>query len=254
MAERTGRVTRGYLFTTIPEWVLWHPGLSPLAVRVYGTLDRRGQTPDKCWPSHAWIAEKVGISVRSVSRVLAELDEVGAVRAMHRGSQSGGRTSDAYWLAGDGPLPALTALLCLETDGVTGQDEQGFMPSASPSNRTQMAEEREPSYPEPVKENSLALVPAFEAACDFDAFWTVYPRKVAKGAAKKAWDGAVKKAQPHQIVVGANDYAEWARAEDPKFVAHPATWLNGERWLDEPPAPKVDQTMQMLAAFGNGAR
>lgn len=32
---------------------------------------------------------------------------------------------------------------------------------------------------------------------DFDAFWSLYPKKVAKGAARKAWRLALKKANRH---------------------------------------------------------
>jgi hypothetical protein len=35
-------------------------------------------------------------------------------------------------------------------------------------------------------------------------------------------------------------YAKSVEGSDPKFVAHPATWLNGERWDDEPDIPQAD--------------
>ena len=34
-------------------------------------------------------------------------------------------------------------------------------------------------------------------------------------------------------VYAAKQYAD----TDKQFIPHPATWLNGERWLDEPEAP-----------------
>jgi hypothetical protein len=66
---------------------------------------------------------------------------------------------------------------------------------------------------------------------EFEEFWQAYPRKLAKGNARKAWDAAVKKADPDSIIVGAIHYAK--NVTDPKFTMHPATWLNAERWLDE---------------------
>lgn len=112
-AESTPRpkVVLGYTFAPIPEWILYHPQLSPLAIRVYGVLVRRGMKFADCFPGHKEIAEKACISVRSVPRPLAELESVGAIRAIHRGRKSGGRTSDAYHLAGDEPLPPLALLL-----------------------------------------------------------------------------------------------------------------------------------------------
>lgn len=76
----------------------------------------------------------------------------------------------------------------------------------------------------------------------FAAFWAVYPKRVAKGAARKAWAKAIKNgADPADIILGARRYATSPRrtAADPQYTAHPATWLNAERWTDEDdPAPQ----------------
>jgi 5-methylcytosine-specific restriction endonuclease McrA len=66
----------------------------------------------------------------------------------------------------------------------------------------------------------------------FDEFWAAYPRKTDKGNARKAWTKAVKKREPQAIITAAAAYA--ATKPDPKFTAHPSTWLNGERWDDQP--------------------
>lgn len=70
---------------------------------------------------------------------------------------------------------------------------------------------------------------------DFEEFWLVYPRKVGKGAAKKAWEKAVKgiKARPSDILDGARRYAAAKRGTDMQYVAHASTWLNAQRWLDD---------------------
>lgn len=65
----------------------------------------------------------------------------------------------------------------------------------------------------------------------FEEFWKTYPRKAAKGAARRAWAKAVRIATPDDIIAGAARYAEDPH-RDESFTAHPATWLNGERWLD----------------------
>jgi hypothetical protein len=68
---------------------------------------------------------------------------------------------------------------------------------------------------------------------DFEKFWNTYPIKVGKGAAMKAWVKAIKRATPEIITEGAGRYASDPNRE-PEFTAHPATWLNGDRWLDSP--------------------
>jgi hypothetical protein len=69
----------------------------------------------------------------------------------------------------------------------------------------------------------------------FEEFWGVYPRKVEKGVARKAWKNAVKRATPEEIIAGAKRYA--ALKLDLEFTKHPGPWLNADRWLDE--GPKV---------------
>jgi hypothetical protein len=68
----------------------------------------------------------------------------------------------------------------------------------------------------------------------FDEFWEIYPRKTAKGSALKAYEKALKKASAEVIIAGAKKYRQ-DPLRKPDFTAHPATWLNGERWLDENP-------------------
>lgn len=67
----------------------------------------------------------------------------------------------------------------------------------------------------------------------FDEFWQHVPRKVAKGDARKAFKAALKKAPLDQIMNGMECYAASVKGKDPQYIAHPATWLNGERWADE---------------------
>jgi len=67
----------------------------------------------------------------------------------------------------------------------------------------------------------------------FDAFWTAYPRKTAKGAATAAWVKALKKATAEEIIKAAHAYRDDPN-RDEGFTAHASTWLNQERWLDGP--------------------
>jgi hypothetical protein len=68
---------------------------------------------------------------------------------------------------------------------------------------------------------------------EFDRFWSVYPRREAKIAARKAWDKAILRVDSERILAGAERYRDLAGRE-PQFTAHAASWLNGSRWDDEP--------------------
>jgi hypothetical protein len=83
----------------------------------------------------------------------------------------------------------------------------------------------------------------------FNAFWDAYPRKKGKGQARTAWTRAAKKADPALIVHGAIQYRQWCQQDgtEAQFIAHPSTWLNGERWTDErdpTPVTKSEARMQ----------
>lgn len=74
----------------------------------------------------------------------------------------------------------------------------------------------------------------------FAEFWNAYPKREAKGAARKGWQAAIKSgADPEAIVAGARRYrAERDLVADPaerhRFTKLPATWLRAECWADEP--------------------
>jgi hypothetical protein len=74
---------------------------------------------------------------------------------------------------------------------------------------------------------------------EFDQFWAIYPRRRSKKAARIAYGKARKQFSQEEILAGAMRYEEECSGTDPRFIAHPATWLNGERWTDEPDAPAV---------------
>ena len=68
----------------------------------------------------------------------------------------------------------------------------------------------------------------------FKEFWSLYPRKVAKANAEKAFKKkCVNEKAYTDIMRGLKNYITACKGKDPQYIAHPATWLNGERWNDE---------------------
>lgn len=69
---------------------------------------------------------------------------------------------------------------------------------------------------------------------DFERMWEMYPRKVGKGAARKAFAKVVRTVTASEFV---NAYfralERWERDKtEVQFIPHLATWLNQERWSD----------------------
>lgn len=70
----------------------------------------------------------------------------------------------------------------------------------------------------------------------FDAFWKLYPRKVGKSAARKAWDKLKPGVKLAAHICKSVEYhlkcEDWRRDEG-KFIPHPSTYLNEGRYDDE---------------------
>ena len=78
---------------------------------------------------------------------------------------------------------------------------------------------------------------ALKEADTFDEFWQAYPRKQGKGQARKAYAKALKAARHDDIMFGLSQQIPSMEAKEKQFIPHASTWLNGERWTDEPEEP-----------------
>ncbi len=88
------------------------------------------------------------------------------------------------------------------------------------------------------KGNPSPHIPRAPSPCDerFEQFWAVYPRKVGKGAARKAFakikpnDELLKRMVVAVVTQSKSD--AWTK-DGGQFIPNPSTWLNQERWEDE---------------------
>jgi hypothetical protein len=80
----------------------------------------------------------------------------------------------------------------------------------------------------------------------FDKFYVVYPKKVARAAALKAFKSCKPNESLVETMIAAlklqTDSPDWQK-EGGKYIPNPATWLNGERWKDQLAIPEK-QTQQ----------
>ena len=93
-----------------------------------------------------------------------------------------------------------------------------------------------PQVEKPVVENRTQLNTKGLNTYPFEEFWTAYPKKKAKEAAKKAWaklkpDETLGKAIIQAVTESAKT-KDWKK-ENGKYIPYPATYLNGKRWEDE---------------------
>ena len=70
----------------------------------------------------------------------------------------------------------------------------------------------------------------------FEQFWKVYPRKVSKSSAKKSFAKVCKDEETFNQIMAGLRYqidAVFSNREE-RYIPHPTTWLNQQRWSDRP--------------------
>ncbi len=111
------------------------------------------------------------------------------------------------------------------------------------------------------QEEPRRTAPPAESPSGFDAFWSEYPRKIDKAAARRAWKTATKQSTEGDILGGLVRWKlAWVAAGTaPEYIPHPTTWLNRHRWESTPDIgtaaktgadPLADAIRQHLAASG----
>jgi len=76
-------------------------------------------------------------------------------------------------------------------------------------------------------------------AREFVVWYASYPHKIGRGAAEKSFQKARAKASPQELMDGLMRYI---RTKPPdRAYCNPATWLNQERWNDEPSEPIYEE-------------
>lgn len=107
----------------------------------------------------------------------------------------------------------------------TGEAKRSMCPNKSREEKSR--EEKKPPSP-PKGGDARAL---------FEEWWQHYPRKVAKGAARRAFAKALKQTDIESLTNSVQRFAAKVAGKDPELIPHASTWLNAERWGDEDLAP-----------------
>lgn len=94
------------------------------------------------------------------------------------------------------------------------------------------------------------------AVCDaeFEAFWALCPRKAGKLNARRAYEQVIagRRATHDVLTAGIRRYGAECANKDARYILHPASWLNQERWTDEPLPIAVNQSQ--VGRFGGSAQ
>jgi hypothetical protein len=179
------------------------------------------------WPAISTLARYANASERSVKRDIQELVELGElkVEVQNAPTQTQYKTN-LYWLTiGSGVTDSASGV----TDWVSRGDSSGKSGVTPVGTQNIILTIKEPSMK--------------QAENEFDNFWNLYPKKVAKSEALRAWNKATKKKTADELLKLTKAYAEGKLPED-KYIPYPASWLNKELYesvelAEAKPLPKL---------------
>jgi len=195
-------------FTQIPNHWLRDSRLSLKAIGLLAQI--MSHTPG--WNmSIRSLAKNNNCGTELIKSAIGELEEYGYLRRSEQKHDERGRFVDFDYITQD-PTPTQNT--------VTGKPRHG-----------EMGHKEEHSYIE-----KQFIKNKQEKDSSFDKFWEIYPKKLDKAKARKAFRSALRVAEAETIIEGARRYANDPNLPEIQFVKYPATWLNAEAW-ENPPLP-----------------
>lgn len=72
----------------------------------------------------------------------------------------------------------------------------------------------------------------------FEEFYELYPKKVARGDARLAWNQVMRRGVDPDMLIAAVAISPCLMNVEKKYIPGPAPWLRQERWTDDPNAGK----------------
>ena len=230
-------------FAAVPERAVKDRQLGNAAFRVLAAIASYADQDGQCFPSLRRIGEDLGCCRSAVHKQVKILISHGYVARQRTRRPNGSDSSNHYQILYqtvetdskkrqphvDGCSPQVNGVFTPEVNGV-------FTPEVNPSN-TLLNTPSNNILPMPLpkgKSPSLANL--------FQHFWLLYPRKVGKGDAEKAFKAALKETPSDAILAGTRRYADQVRRDGtpPKYMKYPAGWLRAKHWLDEDEADGRD--------------
>jgi hypothetical protein len=233
-------------------WAYAQTELKPGPRFVLVTLADMADQEHSCYPGKVLLKTLTGFGLTAITTHLETLATGGYLATERRHKKNGARTSDRYYLDVDGALQKAhqeAENVTPESGSTASEPNPGFREDVTPDSgesnpgfrayvpyiafNPQLTPSNEPSD-SLIAGDELALIAAPEPVDWFAAFWDVYPRHEAKAKAVIAFAKAAKKLSPAGLVDAARRFRDDPnRNPDSKYLPHPATWLNGERWTDE---------------------
>jgi hypothetical protein len=161
------------------------------------------------WPSISTLARYANASERSVKRDIQELVELGELKVELQNAPTKTQyKTNLYWITiGSGVTDSASGV----TDWVSRGDSSGKSGVTPVGTQNINITIKEPSLKSDLE--------------SFETFWLLYPKKVAKADALKAWKQVLKKKTADEMIGLTKAYSE-SKLPDMTYIPYPASWLN----------------------------
>lgn len=203
-------------------------GVSPSEKLVLLVLANYADEGGCAYPSHRRLADETGLSDRTILTVMKTLEARGLLFRKERRRPDGSRSSDLITLTmGGETISPRGENDCAEV----GKPFRGGGEVVSPLTTFEPSSNHQE---EPSTERALVRAARNDG---FERFWSAYPSKVGKRDAEKAYAKAVKRIDspdPPGVMLAAIERAAQGRRWLEGYIPNPATWLNQDRWEDQP--------------------
>lgn len=192
-------------------------GLKPATkIVLYWLADHHNGETGKCFPSLARLCKVTEMGKTALVGHLDTLEKLGLIERLRKYDNNGAFKSTDY-------------VLTLKDDTLVRNTDNPCSDFAPPLVRNANTN---------LVSNNLGSKPYTSSKDDevnyyFDQLWEMYPRKVGKGQARKAYVAASKKIDFFDLLPKLEAYVATLDGKDKQYMPHLATWLNGERWADE---------------------
>ena len=207
------KLTHDTGYGLISRAVMRDKNLSIQAKAIYSYLCSFANTDGESFPSRSIATAELGVNKDTYTKYLSELKDKGYLTVKQL-TEKGVFKSNHYFI---------NSYPCLKLSDTVPSDT--VLPDTVVSDTKSNS----------LKSNSLKSNSDIYTR-KFEEFWETYPRKKAKGDVFKVWNRLKPNDELFNLIIDAVKKQklseDWTK-DNGKFIPYPATWLRGQRWLDE---------------------
>lgn len=222
-------------WSVMPASVRYDSRLRPNAKILYSEITALSNKSGFCTATNEYFSELYSLSKTTVSQLISELAKYGYIRV--------------DIIRNDNKAIEERRIFCAE-------EHAPFLYGGISKNKHTSIEKTQEPISKKCKENNTSInnntpiSPKGDSAVSenlpaekpnvqverFTVFWQAYPKKVAKGAAERAWRKIKPSAELLQEMLAAIERGkvskQWNK-DNGQYIPNPSTWLNQKRWEDE---------------------